>query len=120
VVSRAEEIEQEVWTNISGLMKDAEQLRGDINRMIELKRNCSHSDPEREEKVWIDKLAEVNQMRQGYQEQAAKGYMTFDELGAALPELEETCKNVERELQIARNRLDRVAQLERDKDALCE
>ncbi len=56
----------------------------------------------------------------GYQEQAAKGYMTYDELGAALSNLEETRKSAERELQIIKNRLERVEQLERDKDALHE
>ena len=81
---RAEEVEQKVWSNISDLMKDPEQLRGDIERMIELEKNSSYGDPEQEEKAWLDKLAEVNQMRRGYQEQAAKGYMTFDELGVAL------------------------------------
>ena len=56
----------------------------------------------------------------GYQEQAAKGYMTFEELGAVLSNLEETRKSAERELQIVKNRLERVEQLERDKDALHE
>ena len=46
--------------------------------------------------------------------------MTFDELGTALSELEETCKSAERELWSVRNRLERVEQLERDKDALRE
>ena len=117
---RAEEIEREVWSNISDLMKDPEQLRDDIDRMIELEKKGSHGDPGREEKVWLAKLAEVKQMRRGYQEQAAKCYMTFDELGAALSELEEIRKSAERELQIVRNRLERVEQLERDKDALRE
>jgi hypothetical protein len=109
-----------VWSNISDFMKDPEQLRDDIDRMIELEKKGSHGDPDREEKSWLDKLAEVNRMRRGYQDQAAKGYMTFDELGAALSELEESRKSAERELHIVRNRLERVEQLERDKDALCE
>jgi site-specific DNA recombinase len=95
---RVDNIEQKVWDEISGLMKNPEQLRDDIDRMIELEKIGSHGDPGREEKVWLDKPAEVNQMRRGYQEQAAKGYMTFDELGAALSALEETCKSAEREL----------------------
>jgi DNA repair exonuclease SbcCD ATPase subunit len=117
---RAEEVEQKVWSNISDLMKDPEQLRDDIERMIELEKNDSYGDPEQEEKAWLDRLAEVNRMRRGYQEQAAKGYMTFDELGAALSDLEETRKSVERELRSVRNRLERVEQLERDKDVLRE
>src|SRR5215212_6767 len=110
----------EVWSNISDLMKDPEQLRGDIDTMIELEQNGSYGNPEQVEKAWIGKLAEANRMRRGYQEQAAKGYMTFDELGAALSDLEETRKSVERELQTVRNRLERVEQLQQDKDALRE
>jgi site-specific DNA recombinase len=117
---RAEEVEQKVWSNISDLMKDPEQLRGDIDRMIELEKNGSYGNPEQEEKAWLGKLAEANRMRRGYQEQAAKGYMTFDELGAALSDLEETRKSVERELQTIRNRLERVEQLQQDKDVLRE
>jgi len=117
---RAEEIERKVWSNISDLMRDPEQLRGDIDRMIELEKNGSHGDPKREEKVWLDKLAELNRMRRGYQEQAAKGYMTFDELGTALSDLEETRKSTERELRSVKNRLERVEQLKRDKDTLHE
>ena len=117
---RAEEVERQVWTNISDLMKDPKQLQGDIDRMIELEKEGPNGDPECEEKVWLEKLAEVARMRRGYQEQAAKGYMTFDELGAALSELEETRKSAEHELQIVRNRQERVEQLERDKDALRE
>ena len=60
-----------MWSNISELMKDPEQLRDDIERMIELEKNGSYGDPEQEEKAWLDKLAEVNQMRRGYQEQAS-------------------------------------------------
>jgi len=70
---RAEEIERKVWSTLSDLMKDPEQLRGDIDRMIELEKSGSHGDPKCEEKVWLDKLVEVAQMRRGYQEQAAKG-----------------------------------------------
>jgi hypothetical protein len=113
-------IEQKVWDEISGLMKNPEQLRDDIGRMIELEKKSSHGDPEREEKVWLDKLTEVPQMRRGYQEQAAKGYMTFDELGEALEGLEETYKTAERELRSVRHRLERVEQLEQDKDTLHE
>ena len=41
-------------------------------------------------------------MRRGYQEQAAKGLMTFDELGEALRDLEEDRKAAERGLEAAK------------------
>jgi hypothetical protein len=59
-------------------------------------------------------------MRRGYQEQDAKGYMTFDELGAALEGLEETRQTAERELAALQNRREAIEALERDKDALLD
>ena len=35
-------------------------------------RNGMRGDPDREEKTWLDELAETNRMRSGYQELAAK------------------------------------------------
>jgi hypothetical protein len=66
------------------LMKDPAQLRQDLERMIEMEKSEAHRDPELEVKTWLDKLAELGQMRRGFQKQAARGYMTFEELGAAL------------------------------------
>jgi hypothetical protein len=57
-------------------------------------------------------------MRHGYQEQAAKGYMTLDELGSTLEELEKTRKAAERELEALRNRKGYLKQLEHDRDEL--
>ena len=109
---RAENLEDRVWELVSGLLKNPEQLRADLERMIDHEREGTRSNPEREMKAWFGKLLEIDQMRRGYQEQAAKGYMTFDELGTTLSELEETRKSAERELWSVRNRLERVKQLE--------
>jgi hypothetical protein len=78
--------------------------------MIELEKSGSHGDPEVEAKVWLDKLQELDQMRRGFQEQAARGYMTLDEL-------EETCRTAERELAALQSRSEA---LELDKEALLE
>ena len=59
-------------------------------------------------------------MRRDYQEQAAKGYMSLDELGTALEELEETRKTAERELRSLRSQQECIEELERDKDALLD
>ncbi len=67
---RAEEVEQKVWNEISGAMKNPEQLLDDIARMIELEKNGARRGDslERETNTWLDKLAEVDRMRRGYQE----------------------------------------------------
>src|SRR5918995_4349641 len=68
---RADEMEARVWDTISGLLRDPEQLRADLDKMIELERDSLRGDPDREQKVWLDKLAEVDRKRARYQEMAA-------------------------------------------------
>jgi hypothetical protein len=117
---RADNVESQVWELVSDLMKDPEQLRDDLERMIEQERKGLHGDPDREAKVWAEKLAEVGQMRSGYQEMAAKGLMTFEELEEKLRGLEATRKTAEREMEALRRRRGRIEELERDKEALLE
>jgi hypothetical protein len=64
------------------------------------------------------KIAEVDCKRSGFQDMAAEGLITFDELREKLAILEETREVAERELEAAGRRRDHVEQLERDKDAL--
>jgi hypothetical protein len=115
-----EELEARVWEAVSGMLKDPQQLRTDLDAAIELERRGMRGDPAKEAKLWADKLAEADRMRRGYQEQAAKGYMTLDELGAALEDLEETRKVAERELEALRHHRERLEELERDRDALLD
>jgi len=117
---RAERVERLVWEFVSDLMKDPAQLGEDLERMIEMEESGLHGDSELEVKAWLDKLAELGQMRRGFQEQAARGYMTFNELGAALDELEEARRTAERELAALQSRREALAQLELDKEVLLE
>ncbi len=68
----------------------------------------------------MDKLAETNRMRSGYQEQAAKGLMTLDELAARLRELEGTRRTAERELAILKDHQQNIERLEQDTDLLLD
>jgi hypothetical protein len=51
---------------------------------------------------------------------AAKGLMTFEELGERLRELEEARNTAERELEALRSYRQRVKEIERDKEALLQ
>lgn len=115
---RAEE--QAVWEKIRAHMTNPEQLREDLERSIELARRETSGDPDRDAKAWVERLSEAERMRVGYQEQAARGYMTLDELGAKLGEIEEERRIAERELQAARARSESLGQMEEDKEALLE
>jgi len=118
---RAEKIEAQVWETVSGILTHPEQLRADLEEMIDRERQSNlQGDPELERKAWIDKLAETDRMRSSYQEQAAKGLMTLDELAARLRELEGTRRTAERELAILKNRRESIERLEQDKDLLLD
>ena len=77
-------------------------------------------DPERDAQIWLRKLEEADRKRAGYQDMAAEGLITFDELRAKLAALEETRETAERELTALKDRKDRIDHMERDKDALLE
>jgi translation initiation factor 2 beta subunit (eIF-2beta)/eIF-5 len=118
---RAEKIEAQVWETVSGILTDPEQLRADLEEMIDRERESNRrGDPELEKKSWMDKLAETDRMRSGYQEQAAKGLMTIDELEARLKELEGTRMAAEQGLANLRDHRKKLEQLERDKELLLD
>jgi site-specific DNA recombinase len=118
---RAEKIESQVWKTVSGILTHPEQLRADLEELIDWERKSNlRGDPELERKAWLDKLAEIDRMRSSYQEQAAKGLMTLDELAARLGELEGTRRTAERELANLKNRRESIEQLEQDKGLLLD
>jgi site-specific DNA recombinase len=117
---RADRLEPMVWEYVSGVMKDPEQLRDDLDRMIELKRQGRRGDLGKEAKLWADKLAETETKRARYQEMAAENLITFEELRTRLVELDETRKTAERELASLRSHEEYVLGLERDRDALLD
>jgi site-specific DNA recombinase len=117
---RAIDLEREVWDHVSGLMQDPEKLRDDLERMIELKREGLRGDPDREAKAWLEKLSEVNRKRAAFQDMAAEGLITFDELRTKLATLEETRETSERELAVLKGRRESLQQMEREKDTVLE
>jgi hypothetical protein len=118
---RAEKIEAQVWETVSSILTDPERLRADLEEMMDRERRSSlRGDSKLETKAWMDKLAEIDHMRSAYQDQAAKGLMTLDELAAKLTELEGTRRATERELAILKDRRESIEQLERDKDLLLD
>ncbi len=117
---RADKLEAMVWAAVYNIMTNPEQLRDDLDTMIELKRNEARGDPQREAKAWLDKLAEIDRKRSAYQDQQAEGLITLDELRAKLTSLEETRTTAQRELEALSRRQEEIEELERDRDALLE
>jgi site-specific DNA recombinase len=117
---RAERIEPAVWDLVSALLTDPERLRAGLDEMMERERRGVRGDPDHEARVWLERLAEADRMRAGYQELAAKGLLTIEELSARLEELEATRRTAADELEAIRRRAERLAGLEHDRDALME
>jgi site-specific DNA recombinase len=117
---RAEAIEARVWEIVSGIFGDPERLHADLDRMLEHEREDTRGDPERETKAWLEKLAEADRKRSGFQDMAAEGLITFDELRSKLASLNETRDTAERELETLRHRREHLESLERDKAAVLE
>src|SRR5215210_2124238 len=117
---RAEIIEPAVWNLVSELLTDPERLRVGLDELIDRESSGSRSDQDREAKAWLERLNEADRMRAGYQELAAKGLMTIEELSARLEELEATRRTASDELEAIRRRAERLAGLEQDRDALME
>jgi hypothetical protein len=117
---RATGIEGEVWEHVSGIMKDPEQLRDDLDLMLELQRQSFRGDPDSDAKTWLEKLSGVKRKRAAFQDMAAEGLIAFDELRTKLADLEETRETAERELTALKGQRESLEQMERDKDAVLE
>jgi site-specific DNA recombinase len=115
---RAEIVEAAMWEFVSSVLKDPRRIHAGMEALIEQKRAGTRGDPEREAKVWLERIAEVDQERRGYLRLAAKGRITDAELDEAFAELEETRQTAEQELEAIRGRREEVEELERDRDAL--
>ena len=77
-------------------------------------------DPQREIAYWIGQAAEAERKRSGFQDMAAEGLITLDELRTKLAGLEETRRTAEMEIEHLRGHLERVEELERNRDTLLE
>jgi site-specific DNA recombinase len=116
---RAEHVESEVWELVRSLMLDPECLLEDIERMIEEERRGNvRGDPGRQTGHWLDIIAAAERKRSGFQDMAAEGLITLEELREKLADLDDLRETAERELRAIEGRKDALRQLEQDRDSL--
>lgn len=116
----AQRVEAEVWQIVCSLLKDPNRLRADLDCMIESERTTMRRYPAREAEAWAEKLTETDRKRSRYQDMAAEGLISFDELREKITGLEDVRKTAERELEALKNERKRIAELEQDRDALLD
>ena len=86
--------------------------------MIEVQREAAVGDPAYESCHWLGRGAGTKRSR--FQHAYVEGIMSLDDLGARLAELKDLEETTRRELKNLHGRQERIAQLERDRDALLE
>src|SRR5829696_914008 len=116
----AKKVEPPVWQFVSTLLQDPSKVRAGLEALIARERKGTRGDADREAKAWLDRLAEADKQRRGFQEQAAMGLMTLDELENRLKEIDETRETARAELAILEEGRQRLEELERDGEALME
>ena len=109
-----------MWDLASDLMQDPERLRRDLEQMIEQERTSVRGDPENEARFWLEKLAETDRKRSSFQDMAAEGLITLDELRTKLAALEEIRETAQQELETIDQRREKLKNLERDKETVLE
>ena len=117
---RSDKAHPEVWDLVSRLLSDPERLRAGLDAMIDEQRGALRGDPEREAKVWFERLAALDRKRGGYLDLAAEGIMDRDELRAKLAELQEDRETAEREIAAIEGRREQLEQMERDRETVME
>jgi hypothetical protein len=112
-------IEQRVWDLVCGVLTEPEELREDLERMIELE--CEGTrDPERKANASLEQLTKIDRKRSAYQDQQAEGLITLEELRAKLAGLMDAKETIRHELEAINGHREKMAQLERDKNSLLE
>jgi site-specific DNA recombinase len=117
---RADLVEPVVWEGVSEILAEPERLRRGVQKMLEREQETSAVDYREEAHVWQEKLSEIGRKRATFQELAAEGLMTKEELRSKLNTLALAREAAERELRLASERSERLSALERDAEHLLE
>jgi len=118
---RAEKLEGEAWEAVRRGLTDPEQLKADLDRMIEqLRAAAAYGDPGHEARYWLKKLEEAAAKRSRFQHAYGEGVINLEDLKVRLAEIEDSEGTAHRELRNLKSRQERIAELERDRDALLE
>ena len=107
---RAESLEALVWSEVRAYLQKPEILRADLDRMIEMKKSGARGEPEREMKLWAERLAEADAY--------AEGIIGLDDLKARLAELDDIRTTAEQEIAALEGHLEHIRSLEQDRDAV--
>lgn len=119
-VHRADRIEPRVWGFVSKLLGDPNRMSAGLEEMIERESGVAFNKSEEEASILNKRLSEAETKRARFQDMAAEGHITFEELGEKLRQVDQVRDETRRRLAEQERQRNRVAELARDRDELLE
>lgn len=119
-VHRAGRVEPRVWGFVQELLGDPDRMHAGLEEMIERENRGMTRDPAQGVAVLNKRLSEAEGKRARFQDMAAEGYITFEELDEKLRQIDESREETRRKLAELERQRDRVAELAQDHDELLE
>jgi hypothetical protein len=110
--------EATVWSFISDVLQDPKKISAGMETLIEQERTTGPQDAAKEAKVWQQRIAECAHKRSAYQDQQAAGFMTLEELGSKLQEVDDARRLAQAQLEALTRRHEHIDQLEKDRESL--
>jgi len=110
------DVESTVWGFISDLIQDPKKMSAGLETLIEQERATDPHEAAKEAKLWKQKIAECVRKRSAYQDQQAAGFMSLEELGSKLQEVDDARRLAQTELEGLTRRQEHVEQLEKDRE----
>jgi hypothetical protein len=81
---RAAELEDLAWRFVHGILTDPDRLRRGLDAMVDEKRRALSGDPDKEARIWLEKIADADRQRARAQDLAIEGLLSPEELRTKL------------------------------------
>jgi site-specific DNA recombinase len=109
-------LEWEIARDVGEFLRDSSRVVAELDAAIAAETAATRN-PHTEAATWVKVIQDCDRQRSGYQDLAAAGLMTLDELAAKLRVIDERKSAAERQLKDARDGTDRVEELRATKRA---
>jgi hypothetical protein len=114
----AHKIEAEVWEAVKAVLLDPGRLERGLDAFLEAEKEKAGGDPEKEARVFANRIAEVDRKRAAYQDMMADGLMEREELRAKLDALLRQKAAAEEWLRALEERRSRVRELQLSREII--
>jgi hypothetical protein len=107
-----------VWEAVKAVLLDPERLERGLDAFLEAEKEKAGGDPEKEARVFTNKIAEVDRKRAAYQDMVADGLMEREELRAKLDALSRQKAAAEKGLKALEQRRSKIRELQLSRDKI--